>query len=110
MTHRRVIFLPADYFTNPPKERIQPVIDFEMNIDPNAQIISPSTEPDFIYTSPKPGLEGIGIVINDRRLGPFAVMLSPAQAKFVVDQVAEMLNSLDTIRLEHDYHRPGDLP
>lgn len=110
--NRRVIFPPPDYWTNPPKETTVPDIEVtpnpDLNIDPESKLLMASDEPQFIYTSPRPGLEALGIVINDHRHGSHTVLLTPAQATFIVHQLTEGLAALDTIRLEHGYHHPGE--
>jgi len=80
----------------------------DLNIDPESKLLMASDEPQFIYTSPRPGLEALGIVINDPTHGPYTLLLTPAQAAFIVHQLIEGLGALDTIRLEHDYHHPGE--
>jgi len=80
----------------------------DLDIDPASKLLTSTDEPTFIYTSPRPGLEAIGIVINDDRHGPHTLMLTPSQAAFIAQQLIDGLANLDTIRLEHGYHHPGE--
>lgn len=98
---------------HPPKENSVPDIDItpnaDLNIDPESKLLMTTDEPQFIYTSPRPGLEALGIVINDPNHGPHTLLLTPEQAAFIVHELIAGLTDLDTIRLEHGYHHPGEI-
>lgn len=65
-----------------------------------SKVLIPSREPGLIYTTPRPGLEGLGIQIADKRLGHFTLMLTPDQTRYLVEQLTIGLNNLETMRIE----------
>lgn len=102
------IIIPAQFWdrTTTEQEITVPQIEFRNDVDENSTVLIPKEEPTFIFATPEPGKEGIGIVINDARRGSFTLLLSPAQVAFLIEQLAHGIANLEALRLECQYRGP----
>ncbi|OMC10103.1 hypothetical protein [Mycolicibacterium fortuitum] len=75
-------------------------IEFTDDANPNSQLLIPKGPLDFIYACPRPGLEALGITINDRDGDSYTLLLTPEQCTWLIQNLVIGLTSLDSMRLE----------
>lgn len=94
MTRRKVIFPPADFWTNPPKEN-----QVTTNGPSETAVIVALTR-DFRITHhlTDSGNDLIGICVEDEQIGELALMLTKEQAQRVATRLTALLCALPEVR------------
>lgn len=78
----------------------EPEITFEGHTDPNGRTLYSATEPQFIYGTPEPGVDLIGITVNDPRHGPHTFMFSADQVDYIIENLSHVRGNVETMRIE----------
>lgn len=78
----------------------EPEITFEDNANPKGKVLFSETGPEFIYGTPEPGVDLIGITVNDPRHGPHTFMFSAHQVDYIIENLSHVRGNVETMRIE----------
>lgn len=92
---RRVIFLPPDYWNNPPPKENEMTTNGPSD---NAVIVAMTSDFQITYHLTDSGDDLIGICVEDEQIGEFAMMLTKEQAQKVATRLTALLCTLPEVR------------
>lgn len=74
-------------------------IEFGGPVNPKSVLLSPTSEPTFVFLNPRPGLEALGIELDTER-GSYTIVLEPQHIKFIIENLDAGWQHLEAMRLE----------